>query len=117
MRLWASNRDCVDTGCGGTTGRGNAQGNTVWHLLDPVRPSPAIRPHGPLMAELTTDHRDTTTFPTSPDDTHMALPHHDVRRTIPPALTQYPIGPLTGMPGFLEPRREATARVASILIS
>ena len=90
MRRWASHRDLVDTGCGGTTGRGNAQCHTVWHLLGPPCAPPALRPHRTPEGGLPTDHRETHTFPTSPDHTPMALPHHEVRRTIPPCLAAIP---------------------------
>ncbi len=48
----------------------------------------------------------------------MAMPHHSVRLSLHPLPGRNTLEDmLSGMRGFLEPRIEATTRVASILIS
>jgi hypothetical protein len=58
---------------------GNARPRTT-----PVRPQPAIKPHKTPDGESTTAHTGVKAFPNSPDDAHMAMPPHGVRRTIHP---------------------------------
>jgi hypothetical protein len=50
------------------------------HATAPVRPHPALRQPRPPEDGNSIDPRGAHTFPLSPDDAHMAMPHQGVRR-------------------------------------
>src|SRR5262249_1399741 len=81
----------------------------------------ARRPHKTAQDRSTTVCKQPADVSRRSSDAAMARPHHGARRTIYPLpgrnTLDDPSATRAGLRGFLETRREATARVASILIS
>ena len=78
--------------------------------MAPVRPHHAIRQQRAADDRSKTDYRNTKTLPRSPDDAHMAMPHHGLRRTTHTLPGRHTLeDTLAGMRGFLEHRIEVTA--------
>jgi hypothetical protein len=118
MRRWTSSRDLVDTSGEPCRGPDERRAIQCGPLTAPVRPSAGLRQHQAAETRSATACQRPAAMPRGALDVPMAMPHHGVRRTIPTLRERHTLeDPLAAMRGFLEPRIEATARVASILIS
>src|SRR5262249_7963890 len=82
----------------------------------PVRLSAGLRRHQAAEIRSATACQCPAAVPRGASDVPMAMSHHGMRRTISTRRERNTLQePLAALRGFLEPRIEATARVASIL--
>jgi hypothetical protein len=73
MRLWTSERACVDTGCAGSLGHDERGAVPCATTSAPVRPQHDIRQPGGAETKIHKTHGDAKTLPLSPDDAHTMI--------------------------------------------